>query len=74
MYLANSTRPDIAFAVNVLARHNAAPTKRHWKGIKQILRYVNGTRDLGLFFKEGPSSDVAGYTDAGYQSDSHNGR
>jgi hypothetical protein len=27
MYLANSTRPDIAFAVNLLARHSAIPTK-----------------------------------------------
>jgi hypothetical protein len=34
MYLANSTRPDIAFAVNLLARYSAAPTKRHWTGIK----------------------------------------
>jgi hypothetical protein len=37
MYLANSTRPDIAFAVNLLARHSAAPTRRHWTGGKQIL-------------------------------------
>jgi hypothetical protein len=29
MYLANSTRLDIAFAVNLLARHSAKPTKRH---------------------------------------------
>ena len=29
MYLANSTRPDIAFAVNLLARYSATPTKRH---------------------------------------------
>jgi hypothetical protein len=29
MYLANNTRPDIAFAVNLLARHSSAPTKRH---------------------------------------------
>jgi hypothetical protein len=34
MYLANSTRLDIAFAVNLLARYSAAPTKRHWKGGK----------------------------------------
>ncbi len=50
MYLANSTRPDIAFAVNLLARHSGAPTKRHWTRGKQILRYLNGTKDLGLFF------------------------
>jgi len=49
MYLANNTRPDIAFAVNLLARHSAAPTKCHWVGVKMVLRYLNGTRDLGLF-------------------------
>ena len=51
MYLANCTRPNIAFVVNLLAGHSAAPTKRHWTGVKHILRYVNGTRDLGLFSK-----------------------
>jgi hypothetical protein len=30
MYLANNTRSDIAFAVNLLARYSAAPTMRHW--------------------------------------------
>ena len=29
MYLANCTRPNISFAVNLLARFNSAPTKRH---------------------------------------------
>jgi hypothetical protein len=29
MYLANNTKPDIAFAVNCLARHSAALTMRH---------------------------------------------
>ena len=36
MYLANSTRPDIAFSVNLLARYSAAPTKRHWTGVKNV--------------------------------------
>jgi hypothetical protein len=29
MYLANCTKPDIAFAVNILVRHGANPTHRH---------------------------------------------
>jgi hypothetical protein len=29
MHVANCTRPDIASAVNLLARHSAAPTKCH---------------------------------------------
>ena len=73
MYLANSTRPDIAFAVNLLARHSAAPTKRHWVGVKTVLRYLNGTRDLGLFYNRNQDSSLLGYTDAGYLSDPHNG-
>jgi len=74
MYLANSTSPDIAFAVNLLARHSAAPTKRHWVGGKQILRYLNGTKDLGLFYQKNQDPTLVGYTDAGYLSDPHNAR
>ena len=76
MYLANCTRPDIAFAVNLLARHSAAPTKRHWSGVKNIFRYLQGTKDLGLFFQfqKNQDSDMIGYADAGYLSDPHNAR
>jgi hypothetical protein len=52
MYLANSTRSDIASAVNLLARHDATPTKLHWTEIKNIFRYLNGIKDLGLIFEE----------------------
>jgi hypothetical protein len=50
MYLTNNTKPDIVFVVNCLVRHSATPKMRHWNGIKSILRYLNGTIDLGLFF------------------------
>ena len=46
MYLANCTRPDIAFAVNLLARYSAAPTRRHWVGIKTMLRYLQETQEI----------------------------
>ncbi|KAL8157913.1 hypothetical protein AgCh_002571 [Apium graveolens] len=74
MYLANNTRPDIAFAVNLLARFSSDPTKRRWDGIKHILRYLRGTIDLGLFFSNNSKSQLVGYTDAGYLSDPHVGQ
>jgi hypothetical protein len=40
MYLANNTRSDIAFAVNLLARYSVAATMRHWNGVKNVLRYL----------------------------------
>lgn len=42
-YLATHTRPDIAFATSVLARHSQKPTARHWNGVKHLLRYLKGT-------------------------------
>jgi hypothetical protein len=74
MYLANNTRPDIAFVVNLLARYSASPTKRHWTGIKNILRYIHGTADLGLFYGRNQDPSLVGYTDAGYFSNLNNGR
>nr|GEZ49944.1 retrovirus-related Pol polyprotein from transposon TNT 1-94 [Tanacetum cinerariifolium] len=50
VYLTNCTRPDISFAVNLLARFSSSPIKRHWNGIKHTFRYLRGTTDLGLFY------------------------
>ena len=74
MYLANHTRPNIAFAVNLLARYDSSPTQRHWNGLKHILRYVKGTLDMRLFYPNENKTDLIGYADAGFRSDSHVGR
>ncbi|XP_074359870.1 secreted RxLR effector protein 161-like [Apium graveolens] len=73
-YLASNTRPDIAFAVILLARFSSDPTKRHWDGIKHIFRYLRGTIDLGLFFPNNSRSWLVGFADAGYMSDPYFGR
>ncbi|RVX04725.1 Retrovirus-related Pol polyprotein from transposon RE1 [Vitis vinifera] len=74
MYLANCTRPDIAFSVNLLARYSSAPTRRHWNGIKHILRYLRRTTDMGLFYSRESKQQLLGYADARYLSDPHKGR
>ena len=74
MYLATCTRPNIIFFVNLLARSNSAPTRRHWNGIKHILCYLRRTTDMGLFYSRESKQQLLGYADAGYLSDPHKGR
>ena len=74
IYLANYTRPDIAFSVNLLARYISAPTKRHWNEIKHVLKYLRGTCDLRLFYSKTLEPQFFGYANAGYLLDPHKAR
>jgi ribonuclease HI len=71
MFLACCTRPDIAFAVSLLARHTHAPTARHWHGIQNILKYIRADTALGLHYSKGSASplQLSIYADAGFISD-----
>ena len=71
MYLANCTRPDLAFSVNLLARFSYSPTRRHWNGVKQALRYIRGTTDMGLLYSKNSKTKLIRYADVGYLSDPH---
>jgi Reverse transcriptase (RNA-dependent DNA polymerase) len=72
-YIANSTRPDISYAVNRLAAYTANPGLQHHGAIKRILRYLAGTKTLGITYRK--SQDVTdannlfhGYADAAYSN------
>ena len=74
MYIANYTRSDIAFSVNLLARYNSAPTRRHWNGIKHILCYLCGTTNTSLFYSRESKQQLLGYANAEYLSDPYKGK
>jgi hypothetical protein len=62
LWLANGTRPDIAFAVNQVARYMESPGPEHWEAVLRILRYLKGTQHLGLVFDGSVTSqDTHGY-------------
>lgn len=62
-YLASSTRPDISFIVSSLGQFNNKFDESHWKAAKRVLRYLKGTRNLGLVYR--PTSEpLAGFTDS----------
>ena len=66
MWLANTTRPDIADAVRSVARHCHDPGVSHWKAVRKILSYIAGTVDLGLVYKRGSSDVLTVYADSSY--------
>ena len=51
-YLANNMRPDITFGVNRLASYTANPSLQHVTALKRILRYLAGTKDLGITYSK----------------------
>ncbi|XP_067136098.1 uncharacterized protein [Centruroides vittatus] len=52
LYLANSTRPDLAFAASVLSCFCSNPGIVHWKMAKSLLRYIQATVNYGLNYEE----------------------
>ncbi len=57
MYLAVTTRPDIAYAAGVLARFNSNPGLAHWQAAKHVLRYLKGTMDYKLVYQPSTSPE-----------------
>jgi hypothetical protein len=70
-YLANSTRPDISYAVGQASKVLTRPTQKHICHVKRILRYLNGTRDLGVIYSGTDSADntLLAYCDASLGDD-----
>ena len=50
LYLSCWTRPDISFAVSELSRFVSEPGETHRLAAKHLIRYIKGTKDLGLRF------------------------
>ena len=57
MYLATSTRPDIAYSVGLLARFSSNPGMRHWAAVKHLMRYLKGTLDFKLVYRRDAYQD-----------------
>lgn len=66
MYLANATRPDIAYAVNYLARKQINPTEDDWVEVKRVFRYLRGTTSLGIKFLS-KSESLEALSDASFR-------
>ena len=63
MYL-TATRPDIMYGVSLISRFMESPKDSHWQAGKRILRYVSGTKDLGIMYSTSENFKLIGYMDS----------
>ena len=63
LYAATVTRPDIAFAVQALGRHMQASKQEHMIAAKRVLRYLQGTKKIGLIYQAGAMRERNGSRD-----------
>ncbi|KAK6579717.1 hypothetical protein PZA11_007953 [Diplocarpon coronariae] len=69
LFLMLATRPDISYAVIKLVRFASNPSENHIIAVKNLLRYLKGTKSLGLTYKNSPNKYITGYCDVDYAGD-----
>jgi hypothetical protein len=75
IYLSQCTRPDIAYAVGTLAKFNSNPAPIHWKAVKHVFRYLQGTKDYELVYKpDGEQELFITYSDSNHGACKDTGR
>ncbi|CAM9284251.1 unnamed protein product, partial [Sphacelaria rigidula] len=75
IFLAQSTRFDIAFSVSQVARHMSKPNIHHLAAVKRVFRYLKGKPDLPLIYSTSDKNlNLIGYCDASYGTSGIEGR
>ena len=65
-----NTRPDLAFSVGYISRFLEEPRKDHLAVVKQILRYVAGTKGWGLKYEKNKEQvQLTGFSDNDFVGD-----
>ncbi|GJS85237.1 hypothetical protein Tco_0751778 [Tanacetum coccineum] len=65
MYL-TSSRLKIIHATCLCARYQAKPTEKHLKEVKRIFRYLQGTVNMGLWYRKNSGFELTRFSDADY--------
>ena len=68
LYSAIATCPDIAQAVEVVAKFSSKPNEAHLTAAKRILRYFKGTLNLAIKYQKSDEG-LIGYTDSDWAGD-----
>ena len=67
-FIANVTRPDIAYTISKLLAHMVNPIMQHVSTLKRVLRYLSGTKSYSITYSNilGHPNQFHGYSDAAF--------
>ncbi|KAK1422289.1 hypothetical protein QVD17_25292 [Tagetes erecta] len=68
------TRPDLSYSVGLLSRFMQEPREHHMKAIKQVIRYIKGTKDYGITYRRQGGCKITGYSDSSYGVNTDKGK
>nr|GFB58540.1 zinc finger, CCHC-type [Tanacetum cinerariifolium] len=68
------TRPDLSYSVRLLSRFMQDPKDHHLKAVKQVIRYIKGTKEHGIIYKKEGGCKITGYNDSSYGINTDQGK
>jgi hypothetical protein len=63
------TCPDLAFVTGLLGRFQSNSGIEHWRMVKKVMCYLQGTKGLMLTYRRSDSLHIVGYSDSDYAGD-----
>ena len=66
LYLAKRVRPDLLLATSFLASRTKDPRDEDYKKLTRLLRYLQGTKSLGIILEANKPVHLMAYVDASY--------
>ena len=74
MYAMLGSRPDLAYTISTLSKHNDRPTRLHHTALQRVFRYLQQTQDTRIRYElesgqDGNFPKITGYTDSDWAGD-----
>jgi histone deacetylase 1/2 len=66
LYMAKRCRPDVLLPISFLTTRVQKPDEDDWSKLWRVLKYLNGTQDLGIILRPKSSDSLSAYIDASY--------
>ncbi|MBW0534368.1 hypothetical protein O181_074083 [Austropuccinia psidii MF-1] len=63
-YLSSATQPDLSYSISALSQFFEKPGIKHWNAFLHVLKYLKGTKNVGLTYSGDNCEALVAYCDA----------